>query len=255
MANETKEPKEEVQEEPGLDIVGVQEVKSKDDNFLDQIVEQGSSSGNLGSQSIRYLKNNGTPTPMVINTQRHAHWRDKDGKQRVIEIVVDGRDTSGDGKEEQRKAEQLRLKGGEKAILYYQPDGRIVSKILGVNESFTVENYPHVLGVTFGEGEGDFTAKRRYNILVGQIAAVKNNQDFETLWKTFRFCDEVDEKGKVVRENDWSKTRKNPPQPTDKPMPSSFGTLSDGEIKRAQADKNYQPNTLQEGEAPGDEEA
>ena len=227
-------------------IVEAEEVKNEDEKFLEKIVEDGSESGKLSRNSIRYLKNVGDPSSVLVDVQRHVWWVDKDAKKRVVEIVVRDREGQQPGSRELNLAEQLRLTSGEKAILYFQPDGSINKKILDINHTFEVVNYPHVLGVVFSDGADEFTKKRRYNILVGEVAKITNQKDFERLWKSHGFLDEVDEEGNVIRENAYTINRKNPPKKVIGSMPTKFEQMSEKDVQNATADPSYKKNDLQE---------
>lgn len=208
----------------------------QDNNFLDKVVEEGSESGDLMRQQIRYLKNNGQPSSVLVDIQRHVSWWDKQGKQRMIEVILPNRESNNPKDDEKKKAEQLKLVDGEKALLYFQPTGDIVKKVVDSNFTFTVFDYPHLKGVVMGEGSGLMSKKRKYNCLVDQILKVTNSRDFEQLWRTYQFLDEVDEEGNIIRENLYTKNLKNPPKKSDKPMPQSFGQLDEKQIPMATKD-------------------
>lgn len=224
-------------------IVEAETVKDDEADFLDRIVEKGSADGKLSRQSIRYLRNDGDPKRELIDIQRHWHWMDEKGKKRVIEIIM-RRDES--DAREKRLADQLRLTVGEKAVLYFQPDGSIVKKVLDENQTFTVENWPHILGVVYGDGEGELSKRRRYRILVGEIVKITNEKDYNKLWKTFGFLNEVDEDGKIIRENVFEEEKKNPSQKTKKPYPNTFGEASDADFKKSMASPEEKRNELKE---------
>lgn len=162
-------------------------------------------------QTKFYLRNNGQPAVKTIYMQRYDSWKQKDGTRRIVEVVIANRNGAQEGNDESLKASQLRLTDFQKAIIYYEDDGRIPAEIYrdghvfktelrDVDFSMTVEDYPHILKYTLG-APGQMGEKRRYTIMAGEFAEVNNAMDKDYLLKVFHFLDECDERGKIVREN------------------------------------------------------
>lgn len=119
----------------------------------------------------RYLKNNGKPSEKVFPS---AHY--EMGKNNEKLLV-------------KKKVEYFDEKGKKVDYWNTDPDRDVI-----------VEDYPHVINYPYGPiGRPD--QEKRITILVGQTVATSDKKLFEHLWKTFRFLDEVDEKGNLVKEN------------------------------------------------------
>lgn len=206
-----------------------EELSASEDKFLENLVKSGSDTGEIRESAARYLRNDGQPTIIHADKQRVVYWLDIAGVQRVMRIIIPNRESGSSvldkdtdvSIEEGKIAEQLRLVEGEKALLYYQPDGSIEKKIVDINFTFDIKNYPHIKDVKFGVGSGINAKIRKYSVLVGQTIKVTNAMDFNGLWKTYGFLNEVDKNGNLVKENpqfSQSKTE----QKSNKSFPTQF---------------------------------
>ena len=92
------------------------------------------------------------------------------------------------------------------------------------NDSYTVENYPHIIGFKRGN---DMKDEKEYNILVGQTAEIDNDIYAEEMMKTFGFIDSVNGKGEINTEIQYPeifKRRKisSPKDYMDRQTPTTF---------------------------------
>lgn len=233
-----------------MKFVEAESVTDDNEGVLSKIVGEGSEFKNASGDAVRYLRNDGQPTKFVVDKQRFVHWVDESGDKQVVQVVIRNREGVENIKEKMNEenalADQLRLTGGEKAILYYYKTGHIEKNIMGLNQTFTVTNWPHLLSVEFGDGVGVLVNKRRYRIKVGETVKVTNQRDFEMLWKMYGFLNEVDAEGEVIRENVYTKQLKEPVKKVEGEWPKSFGKMDERAVDAVSATKGYKPHDLQQ---------
>jgi hypothetical protein len=198
---------------------------------------------------MKYLKNVGQPAKKEIYLQRFENWyfSAKDKTRKIVEIVCPEGTRESMGDEEIIKAKELGLKPFEKAILFYEDDGRIIPEIYSrgsiykkeirdIGYSFSVDNYPHLVGVVCSE-QGQFGEKRKYTILAGDRAEVSNTRDFQFLQKTYLFLDECDERGNVIQKNPYYLKTDNHPVDKSNVSLGNLGTLGENQIPRQSKEK------------------
>lgn len=176
---------------------------------------------------MRYIKNNGKPSKIVINEQLKQGYVNKKGERKEIQVVM-YRQPNNEAVEN-KEAVAMTLREDQKAFIRYKlendytvPGG--IRRVLEVEErhpigfSQTIINFPHILGFRQGTSHKD---ERIYQILVGEIARFENEADAEACLKAFHFVDEVNEKGEPVQENPYKPAPSQKASLTKK-MPTSF---------------------------------
>ncbi len=151
-----------------------------------------------------YLKNNARPRTITIYKQRFTDYLDEDGNKWNLKIICQREHNDDD---EVKELKKFMVADDEKVIIFTK-NGRIQErKTYPVDNTFEVENYPHVIEVHCGLSKFD---ERIYSIYVGGITEILRADDIEIIMKLYHFIDEVDEKGAVIRKNpylskDWNK--------------------------------------------------
>jgi len=186
----------------------------------------------------RYLKNVGKLTLKKIFFSKKNSWIDESGKKYNL-MVVSPTNRAGDTKwsdtdlgEESKMALELKLTSEQKAYVYYDAGygtdvtkkgwERILKvKVMPINHTFVAHDFPHIIDYECGLGAAK--GSRRYTIMVGSIIKVSNSNDFEHLWKSLGILDEVNEKGQVIKENQFTLKMAQPDEIIDtrglKPLP------------------------------------
>lgn len=182
----------------------------------------------MPKNDIKYLRNEGKPSEIILDLQEGAGWLDEAGNYVQVEIICGNRKEregyldEGEpmqprgGITDKRtaravKVKELGLTREQKAFIWQDKDGTPTRKpeIIPISETRTEKSWPHIIDWKAG---GDiYETDRIYTLPVmgsklaekkGEIVAVKNMNDFKRFWTHFEFLVEVSEKGEVINEHE-----------------------------------------------------
>jgi hypothetical protein len=169
----------------------------------------------MPKNDIRYLKNIGIPSHIVLDMQASDGWLEEDGTYKEVEIIRGSRRIATGHMEpgtdeEAILIQQIGLDADHKCFIWKKKDKTIVRReIVERSITRTVKNWPHI--IEWKAGGEVYESDRTYTIPVAgskfakrlgsDIAEIRNVNDFKRLWNTFGCLVEVDEKGEVINEH------------------------------------------------------
>lgn len=169
---------------------------------------------------MKFLMNNAKPQKLIIYQQKKVeYWTEaKKGKfiKYLIYIAMHPVGTRGGQLDKEDPIDQVVLKynlpQNEKVIINHKSDNNNVASFeprdfrytseqrRPVHYRFEVYHYPHIVNFTIGM---DRTDERRYDLLVGEVVKVEDDNDAEYIMEKRHCVDEVNEKGEVIKVNSY----------------------------------------------------
>jgi len=141
---------------------------------------------------VRYLKNIGQPSKIVVFMQKSISWIDKAGRQLKVEIV-----TNSNEEENVKKRRQygIILGEGQKAYINFINGVFQRTKVVYEDHSFIDWNYPHIIGFPVGTNMAN---RRVYDLYINEAITVELDTDAEIILKNFGFVVETNVNGKPL---------------------------------------------------------
>lgn len=192
-----------------------------------------------------YVMNVGRPFRRTIKNQKRVSWTDYRGKRFSVEVIMYR------GGDDSVEAEKMRLNEYEKCFVYYDGEGKILSKkVKPVDFAFDIMDYPHVIGYPIGTNKFDertYTIKcGLYNSGTGELeekpipTLVENAADADHLLKEFGFLEICTKHGITRGGREYSKS-------INKPKEKVEGSVDWRGIEEVSDDKLPTKNKRSEG--------